>query len=243
MDSKNQVKSPQLGFISQTSEHTGLERRKLPRLSVTSEQFKLSENGKIFSIHDLSLEGLALWIVDSRDLESFAVGLLLTGTLNLKREKYEVQIRVRNRGRDRIGCEFENLSSSATVALEQFLSPAALGAELKPIPASEEGVLWYHAFSGTDLLFRNRSEGYYRRFTLYLLGFFIQWDHAQGLSTGRVMAANEKSEVRGIVRLETLLLDADKTLDPHKLNVAKTVILSSNLPDDLKKWCLLQIKL
>ncbi|MEO5969995.1 MAG: hypothetical protein ABIQ95_08710 [Bdellovibrionia bacterium] len=213
------------------------ERRHLPRLSLSSEQFKHSETGKIFSVTDLSKKGMGLWLFEPEDLNLFWVGGHFEGTLNLKREKYQIQARVRNLNSDRIGCEFEKLSQSCADSIANFLNPATLGAELKLIPSVELDTLWYHGPSGTDLLIRRTADGQYHRITLYILGSFIQWDESEGLSTGRTAPTESHSEIRGIHRLETLYLDPDPTLDSEKLEIAKTVVLSSNLPLELKeKW-------
>jgi hypothetical protein len=225
------------GSDSGMERNSSRERRHLPRLSLSSEQFKHSETGKIFSVTDLSRKGMGLWLFEPEDMNLFRVGGRFEGTLNLKREKYQVQARVRNLNSDRIGCEFENLSQSCSDSIAVFLNPATLGAELKLIPSVELNTLWYHGPSCTDLLIRRTADGQYHRITLYVLGSFIQWDESEGLTTGRTAPTESHSEIRGIHRLETLYLDSDSTLDSEKLEIAKTVVLSSNLPLDLKeKW-------
>jgi len=242
MDNKTDRKSPNLEVISKGSEIRNHERRHLPRLSLTSEQFRLNRDGKLFSVSDLSRSGMGIWLLNREDAQHFSVGLLLEGILNLKRQKYHAKVRVRNMSPDRIGCEFEDPSEEIIVALADLLNPELLGKELKPLPSSEMTSLWYHGPTGTDLLFRRMADGNYQRFTLYVLGTFIQWDQREGLSTGRTLISNERSELRGILRLETLLLDSDPTPAPDKLSIAKTVILSSNLPLDLKGWCVRQLE-
>ena len=240
MDSKESKdsKSPSLELISEESKVRSYERRNLPRLSLTSEQFRLAQNQKIFSVSDISQKGMGLWLLDQADLEYFAVGSEIEGHLNLEREKYAVRAHVRNVAPDRVGCEFEVLSPETQKALDHLLDPKILGRELKPIPSAGKNMLWYHGPSGTDLLLRRLPDGQYERMTLYVLGTFVQWDEEQGLSTGRALASDLKSEVRGILRLETLYLDSDPKADRSKLGIAKTVILSSNLPQDLINWCI-----
>jgi hypothetical protein len=229
-----------LELISNNSpeqEGTSAERRRLPRLNLSAEQFRLSQTGKIFSVVDLSESGMALRILDRQDFLLFPVATRLEGTLNLGGEKHSVHAVVRHLGTETIGCEFEDMAPESRKALDQFLDPKRLGAELKPLPASESGTLWYHGPSGTDLLLRRGADGQYSRMTLYVLGSFIQWTHDTGLTTGRARASDEQTELRGIVRFETLWLDTDPKADPGKLKVAKNLILSSNLAEDFKKWC------
>jgi hypothetical protein len=213
------------------------ERRRLPRLSLSAEQFRLSQTGKIYSVVDLSNHGMGLRILDRADFLLFPVATVIEGTLNLAGDKHPLKARVRRLGAETIGCEFEGNTPELQGIVDAFLSPQRLGAELKPIPSSESGTLWYHGNSGTDLLFRRGTDGQYHRMTLYMLGSFVQWSAEDGLSTGRVRPSDQVSEPRGVMRLETLWLDADPQADLGKLAVAKTLVLSSNLPEDFKKWC------
>lgn len=213
------------------------ERRRMPRLSLTTEQFRLTQNGKIFPVADLSMDGMALRILDKADLVVFPVGSVVDGILNLNRVKHPVKARIRHIGQDLIGCQFQELSDAVKAELSRLFDPKSLGAELKPIPSSEPGVLWYHGPSGTDLLFWRRMDGTYTRFALFVLGNFVQWDEADGLSTGVADHSFENSEIRGVIRFETMLLKADSKPSRDKLSIAKTIVMSSNLPQDLKKWC------
>lgn len=237
-----QKKSPSLEVISKSGENSANdesshERRRLPRLSLTAEQFRLASTGKIFPVTDVSANGMALRVIDLEDLRLFPIAAALEGTLNLRREKHPVSAKVRRLGGDSVGLEFESLSPETKQALSRLLDPAVLGRELKPIP-SEGQTLWYHGPSGTDLLFWRGTDGQYRRVMLLLMGSFVQWDQAAGLTTGKTESSSEMGETRGILRFETMLLDTDTKLDAGKLSVAKTLVMSSNLPQDLKKWCI-----
>lgn len=231
--------SPNLEVISNPADHEGssAERRRLPRLNLSAEQFRLATNGKVFSVVDLSVSGMALRILDRQDFLLFPVAARIEGTLNLAGEKHPIAACVRHLGAETVGCEFEKISAETQTQLDRFLDPRRLGSELKPIPSSEGGTLWYHGPSGTDLLLKRSADGQYHWMTLYVLGSFVQWVEGSGVSTGRVRASDEQSELRGVLRFETLWLDADAHADPGKLAVAKTLILSSNLAEDFKKWC------
>ena len=193
--------------IKDTETPQGSERRRMPRLNLSAEQFRLSQNGKIFSVVDLSTHGMALRVLDRNDLGLFPIGMHLQGILNFRREKYAIKARVRHLGVDLIGCEFEAADKevqSVLAILARYLDPAVLGAELKPIP-SGDGATWYHGPSGTDLLLWRGTDGQYRRLAVYVLGSYVQWEKDEGLSTGIVKSSFEASEVRGVVRFETML--------------------------------------
>lgn len=234
-----------------------IERRRLPRLSLSTEQFKLEVPnqgarvsksltqdlaGKIFPIQDLSVSGMRLWSTDPEDLKLFPMDSVQAGHINLNREKFEVQVRVRRLGQDNVGLEFENPSQKLVQALESFLSPSLLAAALRPLPSSDfQNTLWYHGPSCTELLIKRAMDGHYNLLDIYLLGQFVHWDDADGLATGTSVSSDQRSEVQGILRIETLLLNRDPTPDGKKLGVAKKFILSSNLPLDLKTWCVRQL--
>lgn len=232
---------PQRAGLEAVTGHA-VERRRIPRLSLTSEQFRLKQTGKIFSVADLSSEGMALRILDAGDLLAFPVGAEVEGILNLKKKKLVIHGRVKNIRPDLVGFQFEGLDSHVAEEISKLLDPEILGAELRPIPGAEGGALWYHGTSGTDLLLWRAADGQYSRFFLQVLGTFIQWDGAEELATGRVRASEELGEARGIFRHETALLDFDAKPDAGKLGVAKTLVLSSNLPQELIRWFVRQLQ-
>lgn len=221
------------------------QRRRVPRLNLSDEQFRLAYNGKIFAIVDLSLEGMAFRVIDQDDLGVFSVAAKIEGTLNLDGKRHEVKAQVRHIRSDLVGCRFEELkndnnndkNNDTYTALSQFLDPAILGSKLRPIPAPEGGLLWYRAPSGTNFLLWRGTDGHYSRVMMHILGNFVQWDSEDGLSTGRIEPSKDQSEVRGIISLDTVILTADITPDQYKLGIAKTLLMSSKLPNELKVWC------
>jgi hypothetical protein len=237
--------SPNLEVISkektEKEKKFDFERRRVPRLCLTGELFRVAPEGKTFSVTDLSPEGMAIRVLDGEDLRLFAVSTVVFGELNLRREKYPIQGRVKNTRIDQVGFQFENISPAVDKALHQYVNPKNLGQELRPIPSSENGALWYHGPSGTDFLLWRSIDGHYRKMAMYVQGTFVHWDTDKGISTGACTSAEEKSEIRGLLRFETLMLRPDDSVDLSKTEVAKTILLSSNLPQDLMKWCVRQL--
>lgn len=238
MSNQKDKEIPRLELIKTESELLLGDRRKLPRLALATEQFRLAPEGKLYSVCDLSDEGMGLGVLDRSDLSYFTIGLLLKGVLNIKRQKYSIQARVKHLGRDRIGCAFVDLPLKIKSELRSFLSPTELGAQLKPIPAQERNTLWYHGPSRTDLFLKRSPDGHYKAVNVYVLGIFAEWDAESGLCTGSTKVLDQESENLGIVRLDTLSLNADSKPDPEKLSIAKSMILHSHLPQDLRSWCL-----
>ena len=213
------------------------DRRKMPRLALAYEQFRLNDPAKLFPVSDLSEGGMALRVIDREDLAFLPVGRHVEGTLSLRGERFEVRAQVRNLRGDLVGFRFEELSQPALLGIQKFLDPAHLGQELRPMPPTDSSALWHHGPSGTDLVLWRSTDGQYHRIALCVLESWVQWEESTGLSTGRA-DHSDPAEDRGYVRFETMYFEPDSAPDHAKLDVAKTLLLSSNLPEDLKKWCL-----
>jgi len=209
---------------------------------VTSEQFRHDPSGKVFSVADLSTDGMGIRIINPDDLALFALNDMTEGMINLRREKFMCRARIRRVSADLVGCQFEDLPTATSNALEEFFDPVALGAGLRPAPASDESSLWYHGPSGTDLLLWRRPDGQYHRLALFVMGSFVQWTESDGVSTGKVRSAGEgKPDEGNVVSLETMLLQPDYRPDQGKIAIARTLISHSGLPDELKQWCTRQL--
>src|SRR5688500_675172 len=110
--------SPNLEVVSDRGKSPGetapgMERRRLPRINLSGEHFRLARNGKVYSVMDLSLEGMALRVLDRDDFLIFPVASELEGTLNLRGAKHSLRGRVRHLGPEHIGCQFEGISDAA----------------------------------------------------------------------------------------------------------------------------------
>jgi hypothetical protein len=216
-----------------SSSPQGGERRQCIRLNVAKEQFCLRDTGKVFSVDDLSLSGMGVRILDPEDLALFSAGRKLEGILNLRGEKVPVQGQVAHVRRDRVGISFADLDESSGSILRKFMDPEVLGRELQGIPHSTPGMLWYHGPSGTDVFFQKSKNQELERIFVLIHGFYIQWNE-EGLETGAVSHSEDASQIQGVLRHDSILLDRDKDVDFVKLEIAKKLILSSNLPQQLQ---------
>lgn len=230
--------SPDLELVAKKTEikAAASERRRRPRLNLSTEQFRLLGDDKTYAVTDVSETGMALRIIDPEDFFKFTLTTLVSGTLSVHREKIELQARVKRVGAGQIGLEFHEMKAAVRTKLLKHLDPAVLGAELRPIPADGD-TLWFHASSGTDLIVTRQASDGYKRLVIYILGSFILWEEERGLLTGRLGASQLADEVRGILRFEMLALEEDPKPDQAKLRIAKTLVMSSNLPLELKTWC------
>lgn len=229
------AQTPTSPHLVLTSDSTlAVERRRVPRVTVTGELFKNAGNGRVYTVCDLSTGGMCLRLLEGDDRALFTVQAYLSGTLNLRGEKFPVAARVRHVGAERIGCQFESMSASVESALAEALDPTKLGAGLRAMPVAGPGSHWYRGPSGTDLIWEEASNGGMVRVLLTFLESFVSWESDGGLTTGRVMPSSKASEASGLLLWETLDLASDAGVDAEKLRIAKTILLSSNLKKELK---------
>ena len=232
-------KSPNLEVVSD-GEGSGPKRaelRRVARLNLSGEQFRLGSSGKVFSVADLSREGMALRIIDPDDLIGFQIAARVSGTLNIRGRKLPVECVVRHLREDRVGCEFAPGDGTGSLKeLSLLLEPSELGREMRPVPSPDRKALWYHGPSGADLLIWRAADGRFHRLILLIFGTYVKWDEEGGMSTGAAGPSDEKVELRGVLRFETLVLVPDSRPDPAKLDVAKRLVLSSSLEADLIAW-------
>lgn len=221
--------SPSLEVVS-----PAVERRRIPRIALTHEQFRHDETHKLFSVADLSPDGMALKLIDADDAIYFTLGSKFKGTLNFRRHKYPVAGTVRHLEKNLIGCQFENLAPEVVTELGRLLDPASLGKDLRPLP-TQDGSIWYHAPTGTDLVIWRGWDGQFTKLLVIVMGNGVIWEDSN-LRTGMVSGQHEPSEGTGVFRFDTLHLDLDPAIDPQKLQIAKTLLMSSNLPADTKRW-------
>ena len=214
------------------------ERRRLPRLALASEQFRLTRGGKIFLVQDLSIAGLGLRLLDSIDQILFALGSTVEGTLKLQDQRLTIQAKVTHTNAHQIGLQILGLSQSQRSTLEAFLNPTYLAKFMIPLPPSQGAAAWYHGPMDTSLLVWKDSDGKFERFSLSLLGGLVQSDANHQTSTGRFLSGHEPVECRGVVEFETRTIEFDCSPSELQMGVAKSFFLSSNLPQDLVSWCL-----
>ena len=211
------------------------ERRIVPRLALSSEQFRLSLNGKLFGVADLSQTGMALRLIHDEDRLLFPVGTKLDGILNVNRHKYSVGAQVRNLRGDHVGCQFISIGEDLQAELKQWLDPHSLGAALRLMPqGAASDSIWYNGRSGTEVIAWPSDTGL-RRVLVILWGReFVEWDHSSGVRSGEVKFGRERDSVQGVLRWAPEWLTEDSSLDLSKLNLAKTLLLSSKLPEEWK---------
>jgi hypothetical protein len=240
------VESPNRNADSEVSVD---ERRRLPRVSLSTEQFRLATNGKVFAVADLSRDGMAIRLLNLEDRVLFPIGSTVDGLLNLGRRKHRVFASVRNLRGDHVGCEFTSLEAEFRQELDRWLHPADLGQSLRLMPtpvgmgSGQFDWIWFHGRGGTELLAKlpqgwGDFQGQMPEKMLVVLwgAQYVEWSISTGVVTGGVRVADAHDAVQGVLRVAPEWFSPDATLDPVKLNLAKTLVNHSNLPDRWKQW-------
>lgn len=214
--------------IDSSSGKSEIERRRFPRVLLTHEQFRLKDNGKIYPVVDLSEEGVALRLIDSEDGILFTVGRSVEGILNLEREKVPVRGTVRFQKAHMVGIEFH-----AVEELKKILNPEQLGKAFHRMPTPPEGfVEWYSGHFGSYLLIEGDP---IERCTFLFLSQFCEWTAGDGWRTGTTRPSGDASEVRGVLTMDPTDFARDSKANADKIQIAKKILLGSNLSEATKK--------
>ena len=226
-----------------------VERRRIPRVSLPSEQFRLASNGKIFAVADLSSDGMALRLLSLDDRVLFPIGASVDGWLNIDRRKHRISAAVRNIRGEYVGCEFADLGSEVQSELGRWLNPAHLGQTLRLMPTpvgfgtGSLDWVWHHGRSGTEVLVklgdgaRAPDDRTPEKMVVVLWGtHFVEWTRGLAPVSGSVKFADDRGAVQGVFRVAPELFHSDSALDPAKLNLARTLVAHSKLPEAWKAW-------
>jgi hypothetical protein len=216
------------------------ERRRLPRILLTDEQFRLEgPGGKVFGVLDCSTEGFSVRLIDSSDLLLFTLGSTVKGILKLGEERVRVTARVRGLGLDRAGLQFHESESSALLKVADYTDPSRLGKALELRPHPDPKLQWYAGPSGASVLAWPGE-----RILVVVHGAYVQIRMTQGpalegaVETGLVGDILHRVRGGSILREEWAELRADAKRDPEKLEMARLLIAGSVIPAPLQKQIL-----
>jgi len=234
-DASSNANSPSMHIGSVTPE---VDRRRVPRLILSGEQFRIKTNGKIFSLSDLSETGFGIRLLDAADGVLYTVGAQVKGELRSGEHRHPVEARVRHLafGPDggHIGLEFEKISPVLKSFLDKRLSPVRLGAALRPIPSPGDYSLWFQGPTGTDLMVDLHENNRLKRFALFSAGKTIFFED-DVIRTGNYDSLPKSEEMRGVVCWDTYEVQFDAAPDPQKVRIAKEMVMSSKMPQELLK--------
>ncbi len=248
--SKKKMKKPastdgKTGSAAGSSALRLIEKRKHPRFLLTHEQFRESKNGKVYTVYDLSVMGLAIKV----DHKDWKVGSIIQGILNLHPDSIEISPRVLGYYGDRVALKIEALSTYSKGALERALSPRRLGASLQLIreklPLAD---YWFHGVCNTDLLVRLDAAGKVQKADLFFANFYCGWSHAaQAPRTGICQSFGIESREPTFladepVKMESIEIDHDVEPDPTKLDWATRIVEASLIDKKIKGLLMDRIK-
>lgn len=179
------------------------ERRELPRFPIRNEKIKirLDDVEKVFAIRDLSLSGVGIELTEHTEILLFPVGDAMTAELNLRGERFSIEITVRRIDAASVGFSFQGLSAALQEEIGSTLDPLRIGGSLRLMPASDDpraerqGISrWYHGDLNTELyLWMGMGEDVQRALLLWN-SFVWEWSPATGLRTGTSVPTFEKKQ-------------------------------------------------
>lgn len=221
-----------------------VERRKHPRFLLTREQFKETKTGKIFTVFDLSFNGLSIHLEEKH----WPIGAIVPGVLNLHPDSIEIQPRVVAYYGERAALKIESLSTYARGVLQKALSPKRLGASLKLVKEQLPFVdYWYNGSCNTDLLIKLNPQGQIAKLEIFFSNFYWSWiEQDNVLATGvcQSIGREQREEMlfsEAPVKLESIHLALDAKLDLEKLSWARGILEASPIDPLLKEGVLKKI--
>ncbi len=215
------------------------EKRKLPRFHITPCQFHDQQLNKNFSVQDVSMGGLAIRLIDKKDLPLFAVTSEHQGILKLEGSKLSAQFQVRYIRGSLIGGEWINLEETLKDHLTHISHPQSLGQSLRAYDLPDTAdTIWYHNPIGVDLLLY-LSDSKISRWTLYIHQNFISWEQDAAVRTGCALAEDEDGYAQGIVRVETRLIDYDAQADRRLIETAVELIKCAPIKEESTRQLIL----
>jgi len=219
------------------------QKRKMPRIALSQEQFRLSDNGKIFSVINLSLDGLALKVLETKDSFFFPIGREVSGHLKIEEYKIPLKLKVVHIDRHFAGCQFENIEKESLNTLKNLLNPKYVGERLKLMPSYESQGFWYHGPFSTEVVIKKNKEGKNNELLISVLGSFLQWGEKKGLSTGISEDTADLDAESSLIHINPLTVIFDDSFDHSKLILCRDMLAASPLSSDLKAWCLQKLEL
>lgn len=220
-----------------------IEKRKHPRFLLTHEQFRETKSGKIYTVFDLSLNGLAIKVED----RPWKEGSIIQGILNLNPESIEITPRLLGYYGDRAALKLEALSTYSKGVLSKALSPKRLGSSLKLIreklPLAD---FWFHGVCNTDLLIRLGEAGEINKIDLFFANFYYGWMQKNATTGICHSFGPDKREPAFLadepVQMESIEIDHDRSVDQQKLEWALQILEASGIDSKLKNKIINQIK-
>jgi len=213
-------------------------RQRFPRLGLSYEQFKLDFLKKFYGIKALTQTKMVCWLNSKEDTQHFSVGFLVHGILGLKSNYYPISARVGYFNETWVEYLFESLPQEVDQAIGNYLDAIFSNLIFKPAYLFERSNICFCGPLGIGFLLKKGWDGSVQKMNFFMDHDYLQWDQEKGLSTGKITYLEGYQEYQGIYRIEVLALSDDHKINLVKLKTLKSVILNSNLADEIKNWCL-----
>lgn len=191
------------------------ERRGNPRIFLDSSLFRLKKNGKIFKVVDIHESGFCLKFLDESDAFLFPVATEVSGILSLIGQKMDVAGQVVHSSAEKAGIELKGQDVETQRWIESLLTPAKLGATLRPFPASPDTTLLFKGALNCELKIGIEKNGAPKAFCMRFGGMVLASDPV----------FREEADAPSI-----------------GVDMAKAFLLGSGIPDEIKSFCLRRLE-
>lgn len=194
------------------------ERRRFPRLPVTSVVFK-TDAGRIFAVSDLSPEGMGLYSIEGA--HSFKVGQLISGVLRFMQELFPLEAKVMWVQNSAFGVSWEEdfwPKTSLMRYLQQdellFFKMKDLHAQRQILDLPEDLKYWFACDARWQLMvWTSERQNHISHFEWRFFNRLLEWSEECGLRSGIV--SHQKNEILFDQQLDLSLLELAKKILNH----------------------------
>ena len=192
-------------------------------------------------IINLSKSGVALFLFDEEDVESFKklsrvpLKMVIDGQLiNLTCEVVYVL-----EGMKRVGLRYVDVTPEQLEAISKFLDVRFLASSMEEIPVKKDEkqrhiCRWFHGQYNTDLFSWQETDGDFIHHLIIFVDDAVEWSKNMGAKTGKVRRPDFALTYTALFSNEPNPIDLDENNRPETMEKAIRIIKLSNIDPNVK---------
>lgn len=222
------------------------ERRQFFRIDLSDGEVFLDERGP-FSIVNLSYGGMRINLSDDEFLKNVKPGDEFSGKIRFENVHFSADIIVRSIMKNDLGCAFQNLPTTFSRILGDFLKPRILGASLQEINSSslknhDENLRlrWFQGEDGTQIFLWQALDGEVVKEEFYFLDYIISMDLKK--DNFQVGSTHQEGSLKaGFGRIDTNSIAFFKVPSFRALKMGRAILESAAVPMEARAKLLASI--
>ncbi|MFN0118716.1 MAG: hypothetical protein ACKVQC_10570 [Elusimicrobiota bacterium] len=196
------------------------------------------------NVKNISLRGCRMVFQNIEDVQRLKEGQIYSSSLEIEDFSLLLQLKVvRFISKDNVAFQFVAPFPKDFNQLEWFVEPKIVGQSLREIDPTAlqqkpgQALRWFQGVNETHLfIWFDQQQQTPKEIQLVFMNNVFEWDHVQGIKTGKIKEDLIGEAQRSWVRSE--LIEMDSQLSKDLLKSAKSLISSSTLEGSIKKFFL-----